>query len=167
MMEFKFVCPRTNEVMTESNCEKNYEYEACMGCTSHRDVARKHLYDMLKKSYADHAEITMQDDGVLIVLRDELRIIADPGDLRDTYVGIDCGRYGETHTHPSDVFEWVEDFLAGHIFILLCENNLCSAEMYMTQGSYWDDWHEWKWAVDVSGVYPAEEYAKSKNFIKR
>ena len=166
-MEVKFVCPRTNEMQTEDICIKQYEYDACMGCTSQQDTARKALFDMLKKSYADQAEITMQDDGVLIVVRDGLRILADPGDFRDTYVGIDCGKYGETHTHPTDVFEWIEDFRAGRIFILLCEDKMCSAMMYTAQGSGWDDWHEWKWAVDASGTYPAEEYAKAGGFIRR
>ena len=165
-MEVKFVCPRTNEMQTEDSCIKQYEYDACMGCTSQQARARKALFDMLKKSYAEQAEITMQDDGVLIVVQEGLRILADPGDFRDTYVGIDCGKYGETHTHPRDVFEWIEDFLAGRIILLLCENNMCSAMLYTAQGSGWDDWHKWKWAVDASGIYAAEEYAKDRGFIR-
>ncbi len=166
-MDIKFVCPRANEVLTEQACEKNYEYEACRGCTSQQTAARKALFDMLKKEYNDRAEFAMREDGVLITVRDELSILADPGDWRDTYVGIDCGKYGETHTHPQDVFQWVKEFFAGRIFILLNEDDLCSATLYISQAACWEGWNEWKWSVDVFGVHPAEEYAVAKGFVRK
>ena len=157
-MEIKFVCPRTNEVLTETTCEMNYEYEACMGCTSQQDVARQALYEDLKQKYGNQMCITREKHEVRIVVRDGLTILA---------VGVECGKYGCTHTHPEDALQWVEDFLAGHIFILLNEVNLCSVMLYIAQASYWDDWHEWKWAVDASGVYPAKEYAEAKGFARK
>lgn len=167
-MEIKFVCPRTNEVLTEQACEKNYEYEACMGCTSQKDVARQALYEVLKQKYGNQMRITLEKHEVRIVVRDELTILADPGDWReDVYAGVECGKYGSTHSHPEDALQWVEDFLAGHIFVLLDEDRRCSVMPYMDEASFWYDWHEWKWAVDVSGVYPAQEYAEAKGFIRR
>lgn len=37
----------------------------------------------------------------------------------------------------------------------------------MATAAYGDDWQGWSWAVDVSGTYPAEEYAKDKGTIRR
>lgn len=167
-MEIRFVCPRTNEAVTEPACEKTYEYEACMGCTSQQDAARQALYEALQKRYGGRMRITLEKHEVRMAVREGLTILADPGDWReDVYVGIECGKYGSTHTHPVDALQWVEDFLAGRIFILLDEDDLCSAMLYMAQGPCWDDWHEWKWAADASGTYPAPEYAEAKGFIRK
>lgn len=167
-METMFVCPRTKEMLTEAVCEANYEYEACMGCTSQQDTARKALYDTLAQKYGIQMSVTMEKNEVRLAVREDVNLLVDAGDWREaTYAEIDCGRYGRTHTHPSDVLQWVEDFLAGHIVILLEEGNLSSIMLEGEERRWWSYWHESTWAVDASGIYPAEEYAKAKGFMGR
>lgn len=157
-MRIEFICPRTKEIQTEDVCLQQYEYDACMGCTSQQDAARKALFDVLTEQYGHRASIQLQEDGVLISVRDGLRILADPGDWRDTIVEIDCGVDGNTHLHPADVFQWVEDFMKGRIMILLSEDHRRSA---VSCKAYYDDAAglcQWSRVVDVEGSCTPQEY---------
>ena len=161
-MEIKFVCPRSNEVQTEAVCEKMYEYEACMGCTSQRDEARKALSERLQTEYGNRADITMTQDGILITVRNDLRILADPGDWRDTLVEIDCGEYGDTHCHPKDVHEWVADFMEGRQVIMFNEDGMCSGNTHPDWFKKYhpEDLHKWSRIMDIHGTYTSKEYAE-------
>ena len=160
-MENRFVCPRRNEIVDEAGCRAAHEYAACRDCISPREAARGELFMALQQQYGGRLQIALEKGGVHVAVREGLTLLADPCDWReDPYVGVNCGPCGETHTHPQDVFRWLESYLAGDIVFLLTEGEYGSVELAGEERSWWSDWDEATWAVDAQGTYPAVDYPR-------
>lgn len=125
------------------------------------NAARQSLYDWLQSNYAARFPITLQPDGVEIIVHGHLRVLADPCDeYGDTYLGIDCGAAGETHSHPHDMRQAVADLLDGRTAIGLDGTGCCSSMAHQSwfRGAP-DELNRWETLVDADGVYTPEEYA--------
>ena len=115
----------------------------------------------LQQQYGGRLHIALEKDGVHVAVREGLTLVADPCDWReDPYVGVNCGPCGETHTHPQDIRQWIDSFLAGDIVFLLTEGEYGSVELAGEERSWWSDWDEATWAVDAQGTYPAVDYPR-------
>ncbi|MBQ8201380.1 MAG: hypothetical protein IJZ74_06400 [Clostridia bacterium] len=160
-MNTKFHCPHMNRMISSEECYDAEESPCCESCTSEMDTMRKALYDWLIATYGDRYAITMEEDGVGIVVHDHLRVLADPCDeTADTYLGIYCGVAGETHSHPFDMQQDVAALLEGRTVIGLSDGEFYSS---MTQRGLYeqepDRIIEWDHLVDAEGIYTPEAYA--------
>ncbi|MBR3763874.1 MAG: hypothetical protein IKK57_04885 [Clostridia bacterium] len=160
-MDIKFHCPHMNRMITSEECYDAEEFPCCERCTSEMDTKRKALCDWLRATYSDRYAITMETDGVGIVVHDHLRVLADPCDeTADTYLGVYCGDAGDTHCHPFDMQQDVASLLEGRTVIGLIDGEFYSS---MTQRGLYeqepDRLSEWDHLVDAEGIYTPEEYA--------
>lgn len=160
-MDTKFHCPHMNRMISSEECCDAEESPCCESCTSEMDTKRRALYDWLTATYGDRYAITMETDGVGIVVHDHLRILADPCDeTADTFLGVFCGEAGETHSHPFDMQQDVAALLEGRMVIGLIDGELYSSIAHC--GLYEqepDRLSEWDHLVDAEGIYTPEEYA--------
>ena len=160
-MDIRFHCPHMNRMISSEECYDAEESPCCERCTSEMDTKRKALYDWLTETYGDRYAITMEEDGVGIVVHDHLRVLADPCDeTADTFLGIYCGEAGETHTHPHDMQHDVAALLEGRTVIGLIDGEFYSSMTH--RGLYEqepDRLREWDHLVDAEGICTPEEYA--------
>lgn len=162
-MNIKFHCPYYDRLFTSDECSEVEETPACASCTSEMDASRKTLYDWLTQTYGSRYQITMKPDGIEIIVHDRMRVIADPCDeYEDTYLGIECGEYGSTHTHPHDMQQAVTELLEGRTTIGLLGaqtmySGMTSRELFRQEA---DQLNEWETLVDAEGCYTPEEYAR-------
>ncbi len=161
-MHTKFHCPHMNRMVSSEECYDAEESPCCESCTSEMDTKRRALYDWLRATYGDRYAITMEEDGIGIVVHDHLRVLADPCDeTADTYLGIYCGEAGETHSHPQeDMQQDVAALLEGRTVVGLIDGEFYSCIAH--RGLYEqepDRLSEWDHLVDAEGIYTPEEYA--------
>lgn len=162
-MNIQFHCPYYDRLFTSAECSNAEETPVCATCTSEMDASRKALYDWLAETYGSRYQITMKPDGIEIVVHDRLRLIADPCDeYEDTCLGVECGEYGSTHTHPQDMQQAVTELLEGRTTIGLMDaqtmySGMTSRELFRQEP---DRLNEWRYCVDAEGCYTPEEYAR-------
>lgn len=160
-MNVEFFCPYLNRMVKEQECYDMEETPLCKTCTSEIDANRKALYDWATAEYGDRFAITMKEDGIEIIVHDRMKVLADPGDEYDgTYLGVECGEAGGTHTHPYDMQLDTADLLAGRRVVGLGGEGGSSCISYRELFEQEPEQiAQWKSIVDATGVYTPEEYA--------
>jgi len=77
-----------------------------------------------------------------------------------TYLGVECGDYGGSHSHPQDMQQDIAALLEGRMVVGVITDEFysCIAHRgYFEQEP--DQLNEWEHLVDAEGVYMPEEYA--------
>ncbi len=161
MMNVEFFCPHLNRMVTDRECYDMEETPLCNACTSEMDTSRKALYEWVMAAYGDRFAIAMTEDGIEIIVHDRMKVLADPGDeYEGTYLGVECGKAGGTHTHPSDMQQDTADLLEGRRVVGLGGEGGSSCIGHRELFEQEPEWiAQWETIVDAEGVYTPEEYA--------
>jgi len=159
MRNVEFFCPHLNRMVKEQECYDMEETPLCKTCTSEIDANRKALYDWVTAEYGNRFDITMKEDGIEIIVHDRMKVLADPGDeYEGTYLGVECGEAGGTHTHPYDMQLDTADLLEGRRVVGLEESFSGFTPRILFEQEP-DQLNEWDHLVDAEGFYTPEEYA--------